>query len=173
MRPLNSNEKRLLALFALAILVMANLIGLSYYKRMTTGMQLEQAELNALKMEATVWGSEVELWAARKAWLDENQPRQPLDGTANSALLEMIQQTASAQNVTIMDQSLPEPVDTQFYKEVSVRLRVSATLEQLTRWLAEIQAPESFQAITSFNIRSDKEPPKIICDLQIARWYAP
>lgn len=173
MRPLNANEQRLLALFLGAMFIIATLVGFSFFKKLNASSARQLADLKNQKFEASFWIDEHDLWLQRRVWLDEKQPVQPSGGAANSALLEYLQKSAAARNITILDQSLPEPTDSPYFREVSVKLRVNGKLDSLTPWLAEIQAPDLFQAITSFNIRSDKEPPAVICDLQIARWYAP
>jgi len=173
MRRLSATESRLLGLLLGAGVIVGSLVLISVGKRLHAGMDRELAELRASKVEADVWRQERPLWQERAAWLTANQPKYPVEGNPSSALLQKIQETASAHGLAILEQSLAEPSSGSGYREVAVRVKVGATLEQLTRWLVELQQPALFQAVTSFSIRSDKEPPKIICDAQIARWYAP
>lgn len=173
MRSLTATESRLLGIFLGAIVIVATLVLLSVGKRLRTGMDRELAELKVQKIEAEAWRQERPLWEERSAWLAANQPKYPSEGNPSSALLQKVQDSAAANGLTILEQSLAEPAPGAAFREVAVRVKVGATLEQLTRWLVELQQPAQFQAVTSFAIRSDKEPPKIICDAQIARWYAP
>jgi hypothetical protein len=45
-------------------------------------------------------------------------------------------------------------------------------MEQLVKWLSEIQQPEAFRAVKQLRIKSG-EPPEVIADVEVARWYRP
>jgi hypothetical protein len=49
----------------------------------------------------------------------------------------------------------------------------SGALQNVIKWLVQIQQPELFQAITSFSLKSANEPPTVTLELEVARWYAP
>jgi len=173
MRPLTPAETRLLALLLGTLGIAGSLVLLSIGKRLHAGMDRELLELRNAKIEAEAWRDERPLWEERAAWLEANQPKFPTDGNPSSALIQKVQDSASAHGLALLEQSIAEPANTPHYREVAVRVKVQATLEQLTRWLVELQQPKQFQAVTAFAIRSDKEPPKVVCEVQIARWYAP
>lgn len=108
----------------------------------------------------------------RKAWLDEKQPGSQADGQESSKLLEFLQQSARQQNITISNQKLADPRTNTHFREVSVQLEVKGRLDSVSKWLAGLQGPERFQAVTTLTLKSDTEPPKVICNLTVARWYA-
>lgn len=170
---LTNNEKRLGAILLLALFILANGVGLSLLagKRKALGEDLSRLEREQL--EAQSWLAEKDRWMEREKWLDARQPRLVTTGEANAKLLATLQTTARQQKVTIVEQSFAEPATQPRYQEISVKLKVSGTLEALTRWLVELQQPEQFQVIKTFSLKSDAEPPKVKCDLEVARWYAP
>jgi hypothetical protein len=50
---------------------------------------------------------------------------------------------------------------------------MSGSLQDVIKWLVQIQQPELFQAITNFSLKSANEPPTVSLELEVARWYAP
>ncbi len=173
MRALTSSEKRLSLFLGVALFLIANVFLLNAWLQGTKAMRQQRTDLSNLLIEQEIWLEDEAYWTERRQWLDANQPMAAADGSAGTSLLEFVRTSASQHGVQILQQSLAEPNINPDYHEHSVQLRVSANLEGLARWLAEIQKPESFHAITAFNLKSDKEPPTVLCDLQIARWYRP
>lgn len=173
MRPLTASEKRLSIILAIALFLMVNLIVLSFSIRSWQTAKRQITSLQATKVEQDSWLAQKDFWMERNEWLKTHQPAPPASGVGASELLQQIQQSAKSANVRILDQKLPDPTITPDYQEYSVQLRVSGSLEALTKWLTTLQTPEAFIAIPSFDLISDKEPPQVICDLTIAKWYKP
>ncbi len=80
---------------------------------------------------------------------------------------------AKANQLEIQEQSFGEILSTPNYQAVTVRLKLSGALQNVIKWLVQIQQPELFQAITSFSLKSANDPPTVSLELEIARWYAP
>ena len=173
MRNLTRSEKRLLGALLGTLFVLANLFGVVALLHMKTALEDEAPKLRGELIDSEGWLAEKELWMDRKTWLDAKEPRLEAAGEASAKLLESLQTSARRQKITILEQEFPEPSKQPEYQEISVKLKVSASLESLTRWLVELQQPELFQVVSTFSLKSDAEPPKVICNLQVARWYAP
>ena len=62
------------------------------------------------------------------------------------------------------------------YQEVSVKLKLSARLEDMVSWLAEIQAPERFYIINQLVLNMDAKSRELelpsLCTLQVGRLYS-
>ena len=71
------------------------------------------------------------------------------------------------------DQSFGEPVTQPNFQEISLKLKVSGSLQAVIRWLVELQQPANFQAIPALSMKSDTDPSKIICELTVARCFRP
>ncbi|MBI4024404.1 MAG: hypothetical protein HY360_05445 [Verrucomicrobia bacterium] len=173
MRPLTDKEKRLTLFLLVASFALANLFGLSLLSQKRKELESQLFCLRIEQLDARNWRMEKDLWMERKKWLDSKQPKIHAPGEANANLLEMLQTSARRQKIIIVGQSFTEPVTQPFYHEISVKLTVNGTLEALTHWLVELQQPEHFQAVRRFALKSDAEPPKIKCDLQVSRLYLP
>ncbi len=171
MRKLTANEIRLVKLLGAVLILIAAAFGIVSYKRAVASLKTELAALEVRKSEADFWMDEKPLWDERRSWMLQSMPVLPPDGSAASSFLGEIQQTAQSSGLTITSQSLLEPISEQDFEKIGLRIRVTGTLEQLVRWLVLIQQPEKFQEVSTFNLKSDKEPPAVVCELQVSRFY--
>lgn len=173
MRALTPSESRLLNFLGVVVVLLAIVFSVVYYLRTREAIELRIQTLQDELAESEIWLEERDLWERRREWVRAEMPTLPGDGSAASSLLQDMQDSASANGLEIASQSLTEPVDSSLFTEYSVRLKVQGTLEQLVKWLADVQSPDNFHAITAFNLKSDKEPPAVVCELQITRYYQP
>lgn len=172
MRQLKPSERRLSLIFAGIIFLAVNFFALN---QLTEKKHLLESDIRNLRLEETeagFWLAQSALWQQRKAWLDEKQPKLSGTGQESGELLQNLQKTARQQKITISQQVFPEAVPSPYYHEVSVQLEVKGTLESVTRWIASLQNPDAFLAVTIKNLKSDAEAPNVICSLLVARWYA-
>ena len=165
-------ERTLIVIFAGSIFVMANLFGLTFLLRRQGDLESRLLTLRDQRRDANSWLAEKDMWQQRKEWLDKNQPKLQSIDEGNAALLQELQTSARKQNITIMEQGFGEPNAQPSYQELSVKLKISGSLEAITRWFVEIQQPANFQAIPSLSMKSDTDPSKVICEITVARWYA-
>ena len=173
MRKLTKSEKRLSLVLGVAILVMGTFYLVSYLLDIESDLWLKIRGLEANANTDQVWLREKQFWLDRKKWIDQKQPRVAAGGVPQSELLQSL--TASAQNhkLTIQEQSFAEAKSTANYQAVAVRLKLTGSLEDVVRWLVEVQQPEKFQAVTNFSLKSQEKPPAVDLELEVARWYSP
>ena len=165
-------ERTLIIIFLGAIFLVINLFGVTWLFRKQWDLESRLLALRNERREANSWLEEKDTWQQRKQWLDKTQPKLQTAGEADTALLEALQTSAEKHEITIIDKAFAEPNSQPFYQEVAVNLKVSGSLESITRWLVEIQQPANFQAVPSLSMKSDNDPSKIICELTVARWHA-
>ncbi|MEZ5404804.1 MAG: hypothetical protein R3F23_01145 [Verrucomicrobiia bacterium] len=171
MRQLNPNEQKLVAVASLALVIVANGLLLSFLFKKQKGSHITLAQAQAEQKDTQLWLKEKELWQTRQQWLEKNQPvAAPQEDTK---LLTQIVSGAREKNLEIQEQQLVGITPTAYYKEATVRLKVVGTLQNLIDWLVKLQQPTNFQAISSFNLRSDSDTTKVRCELQLSRRYAP
>jgi hypothetical protein len=173
LRKWTKGEKRLLIMLGLAIFVLGTFYLVSYLLDIESGLALKIRGLEANVNTDQVWLREKQFWLDRKKWIDQKQPRVAAGGVPQSELLQSL--TASAQNhkLTIQEQSFAEAKSTANYQAVAVRLKLTGSLEDVVRWLVEVQQPEKFQAVTNFSLKSQEKPPAVDLELEVARWYSP
>jgi len=171
-KTINKREKTLLVMLLGSVVVIVNLFGLTFLMRRQGELQSNLLALRNERRDAASWLAEKDMWSKRKVWMDEKQPRLQSVGEANAVLLETLQASARKQSITIMEQGFGEPGAQPSYQEISVKLKVSGSLESIVRWFVELQQPANFQAIPSLSMKSDPDPSKVVCELTVARWYA-
>jgi len=130
--------------------------------------------LRAEQADAQSWLASKEMWQQRKEWLNKTQPKLKSSGEASADLLESLTSSAAKHSITIVDQGFAE-VDSHdtTSQQIAVRLKITGSLEAITRWLVEIQQPENFQAIPTLSVKLDTDATKYVCELTVARYYAP
>ena len=156
-----------------AIFGMVNFYGVSYLVDAHSSLATEVSDLENQERANQIWLREKNLWLNRKKWIESAQPRIHANQVPQSELLESLQSTARANHLEIQEQSFGADKSTPNYQSVSVRLKVSGPLQDVIRWLVQVQQPELFQAVTSFSLKSANEPPTVSLELEVARWYAP
>jgi hypothetical protein len=173
LRKLTKSEKRLATILLVALFGTANFYGLSYLLEARSAASGEVADLRSQEHSNDIWLRERDLWLRRKQWINSTQPRIQSDQVPQSELLESVVKSAKANQLEIQEQSFGENVSTPNYQSATVRLKLSGALQNVIKWLVQVQQPELFQAITSFSLKSANEPPTVSLELEIARWYAP
>jgi hypothetical protein len=173
LRKLTKSEKRLLTLFGFALFVTANFYGISYLLDTENELNQHVDELKATAKTNQIWLKEKQFWLMRKQWIDRQQPRVGSGQVPQSELLQSVIASAQANQLVIQEQSFAESKNTPNYQSVGVKLKLSGNLENVVKWLAELQQPEKFQAVTNFSLKSEEQPPKVSLELEVARWYSP
>jgi hypothetical protein len=173
LRVLTKAERRLSIIFIVAVFGMANFYGLGYLYDLMSDASRELADLRGRESANDIWLKEKDIWLKRKEWIQKVQPRIHSDQVPQSELLESVTASAKSNQLQIDEQSFGEIRSTPNYQSVSVRFKLTGALQNVIKWLAQVQQPELFQAITSFSLKSGNDPPSVSLELEIARLYAP
>ena len=173
MRKWTKGEKRLSIMFGAALFVMGTFYLISYLLDIESDQSLKIRGLEANANTDQVWLREKQFWLDRKQWIDQKQPRVPAGAVPQSELLQSLTTSAQNHKLTIQEQSFADAKSTANYQAVAVRLKLTGTLEDVVRWLVEVQQPEKFQAVTNFSLKSQEKPPAVDLELEVARWYSP
>jgi hypothetical protein len=173
LRKWSKGEKRLSIILGIAILLMGTFYLVSYLLDIESGLALKIQGLEANANTDQVWLREKQFWLDRKKWIDQKQPRVAPGTVPQSELLQALTTSAQNHKLTIQEQSFADAKSTPNYQAVAVRLKLTGTLEDVVRWLVEVQQPEKFQAVTNFSLKSQEKPPAVDLELEVARWYSP
>jgi hypothetical protein len=156
-----------------AVFVLANFYGIGYLLDRKDSVEKDVAELTGKERSNQIWLKEKDLWLARRKWIDEKQPRTGANQVPQSEFLETLVGTAKKEQLEIQEQSFGEIKVTPNFRSIAVRLKLTGSLQNVIKWMVDVQQPELFQAITNFSLKSVNEPPTVTLELEIARWYAP
>jgi len=173
LRKWTKGEKRLSLVLGVALLVMGTFYLVSYLLDIESDLSLKIRSLEANANTDQVWLREKQFWLDRKRWIDQKQPRVAAGAVPQSELLQSLTTSAQNHKLTIQEQSFADAKSTANYQAVAVRLKLTGTLEDVVRWLVEVQQPEKFQAVTNFSLKSQEKPPAVDLELEVARWYSP
>lgn len=173
MRSLTASEKRLSFIFLALIFAAVNFFVLQAAGGALRDMKRRLQEVQNQRKEQEAWLGQKEEWKARRAWLDAKQPALANAGQEGAALQQALSQSAQQHKLTMRSQQLLEPADTPSYREVAVQVEVGGSLESVLRWLAELQGPDRFLAVTHLTLKSDTDATKVICSVRVAKWFAP
>ena len=166
-------EKRLSIILGSALFLMGTFYLVSYLLDIENGLALKIQGLQANANTDQVWLREKQFWLDRKKWIDQKQPRVAAGAVPQSELLQSLTTSAKDHKLAIQEQSFADAKSTANYQAVAVRLKLTGNLEDVVRWLVDVQQPEKFQAVTNFSLKSQEKPPAVDLELEVARWYSP
>jgi len=166
----------------LSIFVVANLFAGRAVMRSLGGGQAKIVALKNELAENRMWLEEKELWDTRNEWMKANLPPSLAQqgksvGNAQGELMQSLQNELFERKIRINRQSLSEPVNSRFYDEVAVYLRIRGEAAVVSQWLSTLQSPEKFQVIKTLELELDGKAkevePQAECQITVARWFAP
>lgn len=172
-RSSGNNTLVLLIAFGCTLFLAANLIGMKTYMLVSAKQSSTLRDLKDQVAQNNEMISLRDLWMERSQLMEAHPVPQLAPASAGAEFLQSLQQVASSKGVRILDQSFGQPGKANEYETVSVRLKTAGTMEAMARWLFEIQKEGSYRALPEMTLRSDKEPPNVLCDLQIVQYFTP
>ncbi|MFZ4483565.1 MAG: hypothetical protein ACOYOL_06255 [Chthoniobacterales bacterium] len=174
MRALTSKEKRLLVGLLGALFVLVNVIGLQTLLNRQRDLRSNIGELRQQIDFGDALLAEKDYWAERAAWLAENQPTDDTATTQDDEkFYDFIESSARESGLEFAAGTPGAAVSQGAYVQINYSAKVKGKLQALIKWLNLLQQPKEFRAIRQISIKSDAEPPGIVCDIDVARWYRP
>jgi hypothetical protein len=170
---MKSSERLLLTSFLVLLLLGGAFILWDLYRDRKDLLVAERAQLELDLVEIETLLEDEEMWTARAAMLAESQPAFTTRADIDNAIFEDAQ-SGEAANVTTSEIKLIEAVTTPQYVQAGVTLKAEGTLEDVFRWLHQLQSPDTFRVVRRFKaVPHPEEDEEIQCDLELLRWYAP
>jgi hypothetical protein len=167
----SKNEKILLSILVGILFVGGNYFGYRWLSQKQTTLTLDYAQLRADQEEARVDLKESDLWAQRKAWINDHEPSLADEGETKAAVLNYVVKGAKDNKLEVTDQSLSDVQHGAAGARVNVKIAVKGSMHDLCNWLADLQKPDQFYAVTSFSLKADQDQKSMVCTLQIARYF--
>jgi hypothetical protein len=166
-----SNEKLYLGILLLIVFGAANWYGYKWYAGQMTDLNHKVNNLQADRDASETALKEIPLWTGRQAWLKTTQPTMTSEGDAKSAVLDYVEKGADSHHLKVVEQSLNDIQKTAAGMRVNVSIKVNGSMQNLVEWLAPLQRPDSFYAITLFSLKADSDQKSFDCTLQVARFF--
>lgn len=165
------NEKKLLMVLAAILFVGGNFFGYTWLAKQQSSLELTEAQLKADQAEAKVDLLESDKYAQRTAWISAHEPPLGDEGDAKAQVLEYALKGARDNKLEIMDQSLNDVQRGAGGARVNVTVKVKGSMQDLCKWLTNLQTPEQFYAVSSFSLKADQDQKSMVCILHIARYF--
>ncbi|MDF1754328.1 MAG: hypothetical protein P1U89_16210 [Verrucomicrobiales bacterium] len=177
MKNLSQREKVLLLACFLVIFVMGNLFAIRFMKKNWGGGESEVTALEQNLADLEMWLEDSAEIEAKDRWLRKNAPRENSMTKAQGDLLQFLQDDLFERKIKIEKQTLQEPDSNDDFQEVAVSLRVRGAEKDVIEWLTTLQGAKKFQVIKALEFELDRksreEEPQAVCQIVLARWFAP
>jgi hypothetical protein len=170
---MNQRERLLSWIVAGTIIVLVNLVVLSWLFGALGRARSELAARKAASAEQALYIKERDLWTKRDQWLREHQPTLK-DPAEASVLLDQLKQVAGKYNVLIQNPAIGSGETTPNHQTVFASIETKSPWPPLVHFLYDVQKPDAFVVFESVNLAIDSSDPTMMRGkFKIARWFAP
>ena len=170
---MNQRERLLSWIVAGTIIVLVNLVILSWLFGALGRARSELAARKAALAEQALYIKERDLWTKRDQWLREHQPTLK-DPAEASVLLDQLKQVAGKYNVLIQNPAIGSGETTPNHQTVFASIETKSPWPPLVHFLYDVQKPDAFVVFESVNLSIDSSDPTMMRGkFKIARWFAP
>jgi len=173
---MSPREKKLLAFFAAAGLIVANFIAVGFYKtkRLEADRELSQARR---KMEtAELIRASREQVADQMDWLARHEPQPAANQDVQTKLQQLCEAEARTASLTIKSQK-PQPTDAtegRHFHRAKIQITVTGPEPALYQWLDMLTAPEQLRTATVIRLSPNTQDDTLIdCTATIEQWFVP
>jgi hypothetical protein len=163
MRNLNPNERRLLFILLAAGLLIGNLLLLRTLSGFLSSKRSEIQTLRIQLAENERWIGQGPFWLARSEWVALNPP-EPYRNQTEHVFFNQAKQDVAKFGLEIPE--TPPPTlkleNRGGFAEVSVTFpELTGTLEDLIRWMTNLQQPGKYTTVRSFTLKSAADPTRV------------
>ena len=164
-------DKILLLILVATLFVVGNYFGYRWLAKKEADLKLIEANLKADEAEGKVALLQANTWAQRKEWITAHQPTMGDEGETKSDVLNHVLKGARDNKLEVLDQNLNDVQRGAAGTRVNVTVRVKGSTENLVKWLADLENPEEFYAVSTFSLKADQDQKSMVCALKIARYF--
>jgi len=165
------NEKILLAVLIAILFISANFYGYRWLSQKQTTLDLTYAQLRADKADDQIDLLKKDVWQQRKTWIKDHEPVLTEEGDTRAQVLEHGSKGAHDNNLEVLEQSLNDVQQGPSGTRISVTLKIKGSMEGLCHWLADLQKPDSFYAVSKLSLKADQDQKSMICTVQLTRYF--
>jgi len=160
-----------MAILVAIVFIWGNYYGYSWLAKKQAALESNYVDSLGDKLQAEIDLQKQDLWARRKAWLDEHEPALGNQDDAKAQVLEAVLKGARDNKLEILEQSLNDAQSGSSGTRIYVAVKVKGSMESLCHWLADLQKPVNFYAVSQFSLKADQDAKSFICTLQLARYF--
>ena len=170
---MNPRERMLAWIVAGALIVLLNVVILSWLFGALGRARTNLAARKAARAEQALFVKERDLWIKRDQWIREHQPTLKNPAEA-SVLLDQLKQIAGKYNVLIQTPAIGSGETTPNHQTVFASIETKSPWPPLVHFLYDVQQPDAFIVFENANLAVDSSDPTMMTGkFKIARWFAP
>lgn len=167
----NKREKLLLIVFLAALFVMG---GAFAWKWLSSDLKTRRETLarkDAELVELQRWIGEKGIWENRESWMKAHPMPLYQKQRSEAEFVQTIQASLAKYGLQTVDQRMQETRENATFVEVPIDLTLDATLEQLIRWLYDVQRPNNFRVISQIRLRSTGDSASIRAEVSLFQLF--
>jgi hypothetical protein len=170
---MNPRERMLAWIVAGALIVLLNVVILSWLFGALGRARTDLAARKAARAEQALFVKERDLWIKRDQWIRKHQPTLKNPAEA-SVLLDQLKQIAGKYNVLIQNPAIGSGETTPNHQTVFASIETKSPWPPLVHFLYDVQQPDAFIVFENANLAVDSSDPTMMAGkFKIARWFAP
>lgn len=171
----SGNEKVILAVLIAIVVVWGNYFGYNWLAKKQKLQEVALRELLDAQRDATADLQDEDnsqLWSKRLSWIEENEPPGGDEAALQPQVLEAVRKAALDNKLDFSSPKIDAVQSTPAGTRVNVTITVKGPMEPLCKWLAALQQPENFYAVSSFSLKVDPDDDKaMLCTVQLGRYF--
>jgi len=171
MRNLAKNELRLLLFFGGAIFLALNLFGLQLWTQHRRAAALERTSLVNAITESKASIQAADILRPATDWIVANPPLPTTPDAASTELLNAVRAAVESASLKLLEENLLPPVPWSSGSAAVLFFKISGPFSGVTPLLFALQKPGTWRSITRLVVRSDKQPPNVVVEIEIRQYY--
>jgi hypothetical protein len=172
---MSDREKKLVLLFGLAAFVLANVFGVSWFRKQRDRLAAEVLEAEGNVQTAEAFDRKFDTVLEEMEWMAEHAPKERSGQLVATELEQYVSNQATTHALTVKRRAiLPNDQSGTHFHRAKSDFNVTGREDSLYRWLDRLQMPEQFRAITFLRLSPDtKDDTLIDCTVTVEQWYVP
>lgn len=165
------SEKILLTVLGVVAFLVLNVYGYRWVAAKQHTLTMQERDLKADQAEAEMQLQQSNTWAQRMVWIHDHEPAMTDEGETKAQVLADVLKGARDNKLEVQEQNLDESEHGAAGTRVNVSVKVKGSMQDLVKWLAALEKPESFFAVTKFSLKADQDQKSMVCSLKVARYF--
>ena len=171
MRPLAQSEKRLFLILCGAVFLALNMILLHAYLGLRGVLQHESSAARLELASDQSWLERAAILRPAQSWITSHPMEHLSPDEASARLLKTERSEAENAGLKVIEENLLPPEEGTDASTVAVAAKLSGPFEGVVRFLFSLQNPTAWRAIEKLALRSDTQPPNVIVDLELRKYF--
>lgn len=171
MRRLAPSEKRLFLILCGAVFVALNMFGFRAFLQARSG--IHKAVLSSKEELAADrrWVEVAETLAAARSWIDAHPMENMPPDEASAALLKSEREEAEKAGLRIVEENLLPVEEGPYGSTAAVSAKLSGPFQGVVKMLFALQTPAAWLSVEKLTLRSDAEPPNVVAEMELKRYF--